>query len=91
MQQSIFYNYVIKPTFITVSDTIEIHIIGMLKEQQAQPGIKCIDWNNKQNSHNPPLLIRVGVILQMLINLKGKLYLRMFIISICCMINLQAK
>ena len=59
-------------TFIAVSDAVKVHIIRLLKKQQTQPRIKSIDRNNEQDSNNPPLLIRVGVILQMLINLQEK-------------------
>ena len=59
-------------TFIAVSDAVKVHIIRLLKEQQTQPRIKSIDRNDEQDSNNPPLLIRVGIILQMLINLQAK-------------------
>ena len=48
-------------TFITISYTVEIYIITFFEEKKAQPGIKCIYWNNEQDPNDISLLIRICV------------------------------
>lgn len=48
-------------TFIAIPDCIKVNGKRMLKENQTEPGVKSINWNNKQDSNNPSLLIRVCI------------------------------
>jgi len=57
-------------TFIAVSNCIKIHIkIFTAEQDKAQPGIKCINWHNKQDSNYPSLFITAVVVPQMTKNL----------------------
>ena len=57
-------------TFIAVPDSVEVDVIVILvEEQQTQPRIERVDGHNKQNPHYPPLLGRVRVEAQVLVDL----------------------
>ena len=58
-----FYGSQSKHTFITVPNAVKVDIVGLFKEKQTQPGIKCVDRNNEKNSNNPSLFTRICVIL----------------------------
>jgi len=58
-------------TFIAVSNSIKIHIkIFTAEHHKTQPGVNCINWNNKQDANYPSLFIIAVVIMQMAKNLQ---------------------
>ena len=44
-------------TLIAVSDGIEVNIVVVVaEEEEGEPGLEGVDWNDEQDPHDPPLL-----------------------------------
>ena len=63
-------------TFIAVTHCIEVDIVVVVaKEHEAEPGVKAVDGHNEQYAHNPPLLVRTGVVAQVQVDLKQESFI----------------
>lgn len=69
-RQSVFLITFINNTFITITNAVEIHIIAVFKEKQAEPGIERVDGNNKQYTNYPSLLTWLVIVLQVSVYLQ---------------------
>jgi len=57
-------------TFITVTNSIKIDVVTFVaEEQKTEPRIEGINWHNKKDAYNPPLLIGTSIVSQLQIDL----------------------
>ena len=60
-------------TFITVSDCVEIDVVIIFSEKhETEPRLESVDGDNEKDADNPPLLCRVCVVAQILVDLVAR-------------------
>lgn len=58
-------------TFITISDTVKVHIVVIIAEEhETEEWCKAVDWNDEQDSDDPALFIGAGVVTQVKVDLE---------------------
>lgn len=69
-QLAIFYNTL---TLIAIPDCIKINIVLVIgEEEEAEPRIKGIYWDNKEDPYNMSLFIGTAIRAKVHIDLRGK-------------------
>ena len=63
--------YELSLTFITVPDGVAVDVeVLVVEEEQAQPRLEGVDRHDEQDAHDPPLLGRVRVVSEVLVDLR---------------------
>ena len=57
-------------TFVAVPDGVAVDVeVLVVEEEQTQPRLERVDRNDEQDPHDPPLLSRVRVVTEVLVDL----------------------
>ena len=60
-------------TFVAVPDGVAVDVeVLVVEEEEAQPRLERVDRHDEQDAHDPPLLGRVRVVSEVLVDLKIK-------------------
>ena len=57
-------------TLIAVPECVAVDVEGAVEEEEAKPGLECVDWHDEQDPDNVALLRGILVVDQVLVNLK---------------------
>ena len=50
-------------TFVAVTNCVEVDVVVVvIEEQQAEPRVERVDWDDEEDAHNPALLVRTRVV-----------------------------